>query len=116
MSLNPGRYNINVYKGTTFTLAPVWKIGGNVVLLQSYTALMQVRAAADTSVIVELSTANGRIVITPSAGRITLTLTATETAALAAGTYMYDLNITAPDSTVTKILQGAFVVSNSVTQ
>ena len=116
MSLNPGRYNINVYKGTTFTLAPVWKIGGNVVLLQSYTALMQVRAAADTSVIVELSTSNGRIVITPSAGRITLTLTATQTAALAAGTYMYDLNLTAPASTVTKILQGAFVISNSVTQ
>jgi len=115
VSLNPGRYNINVYKGTTFTLAPVWKIGGNVVLLQSYTAIMQVRAASDTAVIVELSTSNGRIVITPSAGRITLTLSAAETAALDAGTYMYDLNITAPDSTVTKILQGAFVVSNSVT-
>jgi hypothetical protein len=76
---------------------------------------MQVRAASDTAVIVELSTSNGRIVITPSAGRITLTLSAAETAALDAGTYMYDLNITAPDSTVTKILQGAFVVSNSVT-
>ena len=113
---NPGRYNINVYKGTTFTLAPVWKIGGTPVIMTDYTADMQVRAATDTSIIVELSTANGRAVITPSAGKVTLTLTASQTAALAAGTYVYDLNLTAPDSTVTKILQGAFVVSESVTQ
>ena len=114
--MNPGRYNLAVYKGTTFALSPVWKIGGVPVNLSGYTADMQVRYATDTSIIVELSTANGRAVITPSAGKVTLTLTASQTAALAAGTYVYDLNLTAPDSTVTKILQGVFVVSESVTQ
>jgi len=84
--------------------------------MQGYTALMQVRAATDTAVIVELSTANGRAVITGSEGKITLTLTAAETAALTAGTYIYDLNLTAPDATVTKILQGAFVINESVTR
>jgi hypothetical protein len=112
---NPGRYNINVYKGTTFTLAPVWKIGGTPVIMTGYTASMQVRAATDTALIVEMSSANGRAVITPAAGKTTLTLTAAQTAALTAGTYIYDLNLTAPDSTVTKILQGAFVISESVT-
>jgi hypothetical protein len=112
---NPGRYNINVYKGTTFSLAPVWKIGGTPVNMTGYTADMQVRAASDTAIVVQMSTANGRAVITPALGKTTITLTAVQTAALTAGTYIYDLNLTAPDSTVTKILQGAFVISESVT-
>jgi len=114
--VNPGRYNINVYKGTTFTLAPVWKIDNLPVDITGYTADMQVRYATDTAIIVELSTANGRAVISGALGKVTLTLTASQTAALAANNYIYDLNLTAPDSTVTKILTGAFVVAESVTQ
>jgi hypothetical protein len=116
MAPNPGRYNINVYKGTTFSLAPVWKIGGNPVDLTGYTADMQVRASTDTGIVTELSTANGRAVIVTYLGQTTLTLTATQTAALTSGTYIYDLNLTAPDSTVTKILSGNFTVLDSVTQ
>jgi len=113
---NPGRYNITVYKGTTFTLSPVWKIGGYVVNLTGYSAKMQVRAATDASVLVELSTANGKIVIDAGLGKLTLTLTAAQTAALTSGKYFYDLNLTAPDATVTKILEGVFLVNDSVTQ
>lgn len=113
---NPGRYNITVYKGTTFTLSPVWKIGGYAVNLTGYSAKMQVRAATDASVLVELSTANGRIVIDAALGKLTLTLTATETAALTSGKYFYDLNLTASDATVTKILEGVFLINESVTQ
>jgi hypothetical protein len=105
-----------VYKGTTFTLAPVWKIDNLPVDITGYTADMQVRYATDTAIIVELSTANGRAVISGALGKVTLTLTASQTAALAANNYIYDLNLTAPDSTVTKILTGAFVVAESVTQ
>lgn len=115
--MNPGRYNLAVYKGTTFELKPVWKIGGVPVNLSGYTADMQVRYATDTSIIVELSTANGRITIDSAYGRVNLKLTATETAALPAGTYQYDLNLTnTADSTVYKILQGVFIVNASVTQ
>ena len=115
--MNPGRYNLAVYKGTTFALSPVWKIGGVPVNLSGYTADMQVRYATDTAIIVELSTANGRITIDAAYGRVNLTLTASQTAALAAGTYQYDLNLTnTSDSTVYKILQGVFIVNPSVTQ
>jgi len=115
--VNPGRYNLAVYKGTTFELKPVWKIGGVPVNLSGYTADMQVRYATDTAIIVELSTANGRITIDAEYGRINLKLTASQTAALAAGTYQYDLNLTnTADSTVYKILQGVFIVNASVTQ
>ena len=75
---------------------------------------MQVRYATDTAIIVELSTANGRITIDGDYGRINLNLSATETAALAAGTYQYELNLTDQSSNVYKILVGAFVVQASV--
>lgn len=115
--MNPGRYNLTVYKGTTFELKPVWKIGGTPVILTGYTADMQVRYATDTDIIVELSTANGRITIDAAYGRINLLLTAAQTSDLPAGTYQYDLNLTnTSDSTVYKILQGTFIVNASVTR
>lgn len=76
---------------------------------------MQVRQFTDSAVTVELSTANGKIVIAPALGQINMTLTAAQTAAIDANTYQYDLNLTAPDGYVYKILQGSFVVNNSVT-
>jgi len=92
--MNPGRYNLAVYQGTTFDLKPVWKIGGVPVNLTNYTADMQVRFASDTGVIVELSTSNGNATIDAAYGRINLHLSATQTAALPVGTYQYDLNLT----------------------
>lgn len=96
-------------------MSPVWKIDNLPVNLTGYSAKMQVRQFTDSAVTVELSTANGKIVIAPGLGQINLTLTATQTAALTANTYQYDLNLTAPDGYVYKILQGAFVVNESVT-
>jgi hypothetical protein len=114
--MNPGRYNITVYQGTTFELKPVWKIGGVPVILENYTADMQVRQSTDTSIIVELSTSNGKITIDSAYGRVNLTLTANETAGLTAGNYQYDLNLTDNTAGKTyKILQGAFTVAASVT-
>ena len=115
--MNPGRYNLTVYKGTTFDLKPVWKIGGVPVILSGYTASMQVRYASDVAPIMTLSTANGRATIDAAYGRINLHISATDTAALPAGTYQYDLNLTnTVDGTVSKILQGAFIVNVSITQ
>jgi len=104
-----------VYQGTTFTLAPVWKIDNLPVDITGYAVNMQIRAATDTDVIVELSTTNGRAVVSGALGKVTLTLTAAQTAALAVGTYIYDLNLTAPDTSVYKILTGSFVIQASVT-
>lgn len=117
MTTTPGRYNMTCYQGATFSLAPVWKINGQVVNLTDYTAVMQVRTSPDDpTVLVELSTANGRITITGTSGLVSLSLNAATTAALDAGQYVYDLELTAPDSTVTRLLQGGFVVIPQVTQ
>jgi len=113
--MNPGRYNISVIQGTTFDLKPVWKIGGVAVTLSNYTADMQVRYATDTAIIVELSTSNGKITIDSAYGRINLHLDASDTAALPAGTYQYQLNITDNTANVTyAILVGNFTVIAAV--
>ena len=78
---------------------------------------MQVRQDVNSaSVIVELSTSNGRIVAGTTDGKFTLTLTAAETTALPPGNYVYDLEVTSPGGTVTKILTGGFSVIAEVTQ
>ncbi len=115
--MNPGRYNLTVYKGTTFDLKPVWKIGGVPVILEGYTASMQVRYASDVAPIITLSTSNGRITIDSAYGRINLHISAADTTPLPAGAYQYDLNLTnTVDGTVYKILEGAFIVKVSMTQ
>jgi len=115
--VNPGRYNITVINGTTFTLAPQWLIDNLPVNLTGYSVDMQVRDVSN-NLIVELSTANGKIVITPAIGTVTLTLTAAQTASnvLPAGTYTYGLNLTDSNSNVYQILAGNFSVTASVVQ
>ena len=113
--MNPGRYNITVYKGTTFQLSPTWKVDNLPVDLTGYSADMQVRDVSN-NLITELSTANGRAVISAALGTVALTLTATQTAALAAGNYNYALNLTDSAGNVYQILQGAFIVNASVVQ
>ena len=115
--MNPGRFNISLYQGDTWTIAPKWKIDGFPVNVTGFTAKMQARiASTSTSVIVELSTANGRIVTGGMDGTFTLTLLPAETSALTPGEYVYDFEVTAPNGTVTKLLQGGFSVLAEVTR
>lgn len=115
--MQPGRFNFSIYQGDTFSTAPAWKINNSYVNVTGYTADMQVRQDVDSaSIIVELSTSNGRIVAGTTDGKFTLTLTAAETATLPPGNYVYDLEVTSPGGTVTKILTGGFAVIAEVTQ
>lgn len=114
--MTPGRYNMKVYQGSTFSLAPQWKIDGTYVNVTGYSAAMKVKnSPTSTSSIIELSSANGRITVGGTNGKFTLALTAAETTGLAEGNYVYDLEVTAPDSTVTRLLEGGFIVYEGVT-
>lgn len=83
--------------------------------LTGYTAKMQVRQNFAKTVILELSTTNGRILITPDEGLLELNVSATDTALLPAGKYIYDLYLISADEIVTKLFQGEFVIYDSVT-
>lgn len=113
--MTPGRYNITVIKGTTFTLAPIWNIDNLAVNLTGYSADMQVRDVSN-NLITEMSVANGRATIAAGLGQVTFTLTPAQTTALAAGNYFYAINYTDSANNVYQILQGAFVVQASVVQ
>ena len=67
-----------------------------------------------TTTTVVASTDNGYMVFDETNGRITVTLSATVTGAISAGRYSYDLVITS-GVTVTRILEGKFIVTGAVT-
>jgi len=114
--MTPGRYNMKCYQGSTFSLAPQWKIDGTYVDVTGYTAAMDVKnSASSASSIIELTSSNGRITVGTTDGKFTLTISAADTTTLSAGQYVYDLEITAPDSTVTRLLEGGFTVYEGVT-
>lgn len=109
-------------QGATFTQQIQWTVESAPgtcidvpVNLTGYTAKMQVRKKAGAALLVELSTANGRIVITPLTGTILLTLTAAETNVLTPGLYLYDLELTNSTGFVIRFISGAFEVTGQIT-
>ena len=110
------KYNLVCDQATTFNFqfqilndSTPWDLTG-------YTGTMTVRpfVGASTTTVVA-STANGAMVLTTSTGRINVTLSAATTGAIAAGRYAYDLVLNS-GSTVTRILEGKFIVTGAVTQ
>lgn len=77
------------------------------VTLAGYTARMQIRQSLTApAFLLELTTVNGRIVIDDTAKTITLTIAATDTAAIAWKTGVYDLEMVSPGGVVTQLLSG----------
>ena len=68
---------------------------------------------ASTTTVVA-STDNGYMVFDSANGRVTVTLSATVTGAISAGRYSYDLVLTS-GATVTRYLEGKFIVTGAVT-
>ena len=111
-----GRYNMVCDQGSTFNLVfniytddVAWNLVGN------YTARMSVKTSyLVTDPAISLTTANGRITFA-AGGQVTLTISATDTAALTPNRYSYDLEFVSTAGTVTRILEGKFVVRPEVT-
>lgn len=113
-----GRYNIICDQGSTFQrVIEIKDTDGTVFPLNGYTARMQVRREVDsTATLIELSTANGRIVLYPTLGAIELKLTAAETGAMTRGGH-YDLELVkTSDGEVSKVLRGEFRLEKEVTR
>jgi hypothetical protein len=75
---------------------------------------MQIRASyTSASALISLTQASG-LTLGGAAGTIDINITSNQTTALAAGTYVYDLEMTY-GATVKTILEGTFVVTPQVT-
>ena len=113
--INPGTYNLVCPQGVTFDKTFTWTLGGTAVNLTGYTAALQVRAApSDATALVSLTSGSG-ITLGCAAGTIGVAIAASVTAGVPAGSYAYDLELYA-GSTVTRLLQGAFIVSAGITR
>jgi hypothetical protein len=110
------KYNLVCDQATTFNFQ--FSINNNNVLLNltGYTGTMTVRpfVGASTTTVVA-STANGRMVLGGALGTVNVTIDATTTGDIGAGRYSYDLVLTS-GATVTRYLEGKFIVTGAVTQ
>jgi hypothetical protein len=78
---------------------------------------MQVRATTDSpTIIVSLTTENGRISLGGVAGTIDLLIPATATTGLTPGLYIYDLELVSAGGEVTRIVEGNFKIKPEVTK
>lgn len=112
-----GTHDFVCEQGATFAREVTWiDSAGIPVNNVGYVARMQVReTAASASTILSIGTATGEIVLGGADGTITITVAATATASLAAGCYVYDLEMVS-GATVYRILQGNFTVDAEVTR
>ncbi len=101
-------------QGATFSTVITVYQNDNILDLAGHTAAAQIRKSYSSSSSTSFTTA---IDSTTSTGKITLSLTSTQTAALEEGRYVYDLEITkTSDSTVTRPIQGTVIVRPNVTR
>jgi hypothetical protein len=113
------KYTLKINQGETLNQQVVWKVGSTPapVDLTGCSARMQVRSAVNSpTVLLELSTANGGLVLGGSLGTITFVMNAAATTALTWTQGVYDLEITFADGTVRRLMSGNVQVSPEVTR
>lgn len=113
-----GTYNITCDQGATFKRTITWTNQAKTPYnLTGYTARMQVRSnVTSNTVVLELTTGNGRITLGGAAGTVDLLVSAANTASLTSGLYVYDLELVSGGGEVTRLIEGNFNVRAEVTR
>lgn len=111
-------YDFEIEQGATLLKPIVWKdSSGTVVNLTGYSAKMQIRkSAASPDVLLELSTTNGKLTITPNTGTVTMIFNAATTTAIDWSRGRYDLELTSGTGVVTRLIEGEITVSKEITR
>jgi len=111
-----GIYHFTCEQGSTFTRdIEVTNFDDSIRSLAGFTARMQVRKDLEASTsLIELTTENGRIVVTPNTGTVSLTISAADTAALQFSG-IYDLELVGGTGVIERLLQGNFNLDANVT-
>ncbi len=102
--------NITIDQGTTFSSGiDLLDDNDEPVIVVNYTARGQIRKHYSSSNSVSFTT-------TLSNGSLVISLTASQTANIVAGRYVYDLELVDPSNTVLRILEGIVTVTPEVTR
>lgn len=115
--MSAGAYNFVIEQGATFDRLFTYKADGtNPTNLTGYTARMQIRVTHDAPVAILSLTSPTNITLGGAAGTLRVVITDEVTAALAAGSYVYDLEIEDAAGAVTRLLKGEVEVDPEVTR
>ena len=106
--------NLQIDQGSTFSKQiTVYQTDGTTLQdLTGYTVASQVRKNYTSTNYTTINATNND----PTNGVIVMSLTAAQTAALKAGRYVYDLQITAADGTVSRTIEGIITIKPEVTK
>lgn len=111
-----GKYNFTCEQGAQFSKRLTVTNARGPVDFSGFSAEMHVRTRiGNTNYTVNLSTANGRIVLGGAAGTIDLTIPSVDTATIPRSG-VYDIEITDLGGEVHRLLQGQFVLDREVTR
>jgi hypothetical protein len=109
-----------IEQGATYSHNFLWRASDKTtpIDLTNVSAKMQIRASLESpTVIIELSTENGRLAVDGGAGKIHLEITNEDTANLSViKDAVYDLEIYHLNSTVTRLVEGKVSVKGEVTR
>lgn len=105
--------NLTVDQGSdvTFTI-DVTDTNGDVLNLTGYSAAGQIRKSFSSSTAVDFTAT----ITNATSGEVTLQLSNTQTNAMKAGRYLYDVEITSAGGAKTRVLEGQLEVMAGVTQ
>ncbi len=116
--MNTSEWDIHVTRGARHDRTMVLTIDDEPVDLTGYTARMDVRETAHESsaLVLQMTVANSRLVLTPLIGAIRRILLPELTATLTVNTYYYDLLLEKEaDSLADYLIRGKFIVSGRTT-
>jgi hypothetical protein len=104
--------NLVVDQGATYsTTLSVTDENGGVYDLTGYTGAAQLRKHFTSS-----NSTSFSVTLDSASGTITLGLTASQTANLSSGRYVYDVEITSSSNTVARVVEGVVTVTPNVTR
>ena len=106
--------NIFIDQGATFTTTlTINDANGSALDLTGYTAIAQIRKSPSSSI---SDSFTATFVSPRTTGQITISLTDTQTTALEAGRYNYDVLITDSGGTKTRVVEGIATINPSVSR
>ena len=127
MAITDNKYNMTMWQGSTFGVSIIVNTIDNTPQnLLGYSARMQIRPTYKSTIVTEsLTSSNGEIEITESAGQLSLSLSAERTADIHVDlgngkpprtVYVYDIEIEDNAGIVSKVLWGDLTVYGEVTR
>jgi tRNA threonylcarbamoyladenosine modification (KEOPS) complex Pcc1 subunit len=117
--MSAGYHHFIIEQGATFGQTLTLKDSSDTLInLTGYTsAEMDLRETPESSSeVLTLTTANNRIALGGSAGTVTLSISAADTANLTAGDGVFDLEVVDGSSRVFRILEGTYTIRRNISR